>query len=611
MGRRTAMAKLNAWLRKELRKERDDRGSSIATVLALGIIGAMLVTVAAESAIQDLEQTRPYYERQVAFYAAEAGLAGFLSHINDDPLWIATDPSQRTPQYYPGEMTASASPNWVPVPRPDGRNVGEYTISYTIVPGTSRPPRSDGGQPPPAYVIEVSGRFGNSVRTVQLELERQSFLSFMYFTDYETWDPGSGNTCLRYFYPPRPPAVRSRTPRTPRDCNRIDFVGLGGNPPRQDVLNGPVKSNDSISYCGNPHFKMPVESGRGWIYQAPNCGVPGSPIYDRGRRECGREAADCPSEMPLGNDKLKRDAENGGFVYQGPIEITPLSNGRIIVCAPYGPTYGGASYGSAVATGPAQSRTNSLAPPNYYDPRNPTTNNNCTMNRAVQGQPPPNGVIYVQNWPGQATRPGNVYIATPTRPGLSPTPAVSGRWTVGAENSIYIWSNLIYNDTSSRSRDVIGLIANNSILFGDNRVRCTDERKRPHYRWHAQPPSHPTNPRGWVNSAAANVHEVNGALLALNGNVRAYGITNPPDGAGADGSCSVGYVNGTLRMFIAMAQRYRGAVGTYSGNSIVTGYVKDYNYDERLSYVQPPRFLEPTNANWVMLSWREIPPKVR
>lgn len=567
---------------------RGEEGSSIATVLALGVVAAMLVTIAAEAAISDLGQTRNYVERQMAFYAAEAGLAGFLSHINDDPQWIAMDPSQRQPAYFPGEITSPASPNWVPVPATSGATRGEYTITYTIVPTSQRPPRPDGGIPPPGYRIVVTGRYGSSVRSIQLELERQTFLSFMYMTDFETYDPGSGGSCLRYFYPPRPPAPIARNPATPRNCNRIDFVGLGGNPPRQDVLNGPVKSNDSIAACGNPRFRWPVESGRGWIYRPPDCSAPGNPIFDQGRRECGLQAADCPSELPTSNQKLKSDAEAGGYVYQGPIEITPLADGRIRVYSRFG--------NAAVAAGPANARTLSSAPPNG----NPAS-------------PPPNGVIYVQNWPGNATRPGNIYVGTPTRNNLTgpSAPAVSGRFTLAAENNVYVWTNLVYRDQSANSKDVIGIVANNSVLFGDDRVRCNDNRKRPHYTWHAQPPSHPTNPRGYVNNAASNVHEIQAAMIALNGNIRAYGITNPPDGSGADGSCNVSPVNGTLRLRIAMAQRYRGAVGTYSGTTISTGYVKDYNYDERLGYIQPPRFLEPTNANWVMLSWREIPPAFR
>jgi hypothetical protein len=62
---------------------------------------------------------------------------------------------------------------------------------------------------------------------------------------------------------------------------------------------------------------------------------------------------------------------------------------------------------------------------------------------------------------------------------------------------------------------------------------------------------------------------------------------------------------GTLTVWGSIAQFWRGPVGT-SGNG-GTGYIKSYNYDNRLADQQPPSFLAPTNAS----SWkvtREIAP---
>jgi hypothetical protein len=51
---------------------------------------------------------------------------------------------------------------------------------------------------------------------------------------------------------------------------------------------------------------------------------------------------------------------------------------------------------------------------------------------------------------------------------------------------------------------------------------------------------------------------------------------------------------GDLNVFGAIAQNFRGIVGT-SGN---TGYIKNYNYDERLATDEPPYFLAPLKAGW-------------
>jgi hypothetical protein len=46
------------------------------------------------------------------------------------------------------------------------------------------------------------------------------------------------------------------------------------------------------------------------------------------------------------------------------------------------------------------------------------------------------------------------------------------------------------------------------------------------------------------------------------------------------------------------AQKFRGPVGTVNGTSIATGYRKDYEYNDRLRYREPPYFLDPVQASW-------------
>lgn len=52
----------------------------------------------------------------------------------------------------------------------------------------------------------------------------------------------------------------------------------------------------------------------------------------------------------------------------------------------------------------------------------------------------------------------------------------------------------------------------------------------------------------------------------------------------------------------AIAQNYRGPVGTGGG----TGYIKDYKYDDRLATDEPPYFLSPLKAGWKVI--RETAP---
>jgi hypothetical protein len=48
----------------------------------------------------------------------------------------------------------------------------------------------------------------------------------------------------------------------------------------------------------------------------------------------------------------------------------------------------------------------------------------------------------------------------------------------------------------------------------------------------------------------------------------------------------------------AIAQIYRGPVGTFGGGNGSTGYIKNYGYDDNLRAEEPPHFLEPVQAAW-------------
>lgn len=54
-----------------------------------------------------------------------------------------------------------------------------------------------------------------------------------------------------------------------------------------------------------------------------------------------------------------------------------------------------------------------------------------------------------------------------------------------------------------------------------------------------------------------------------------------------------------LSVFGAIAQIFRGTVGTHSGNEVASGYAKNYNYDDRLTTESPPDFLSPVAAAWI------------
>jgi hypothetical protein len=71
---------------------------------------------------------------------------------------------------------------------------------------------------------------------------------------------------------------------------------------------------------------------------------------------------------------------------------------------------------------------------------------------------------------------------------------------------------------------------------------------------------------------------------------------------------SCGNPVGTLTVFGAIAQKFRGPVGTFSGSSRRSGYAKDYNYNDALRYRSPPYFLDPLQAAWRVVRANEQVP---
>jgi hypothetical protein len=205
------------------------------------------------------------------------------------------------------------------------------------------------------------------------------------------------------------------------------------------------------------------------------------------------------------------------------------------------------------------------------------TNGGTTRTMAL----PPNGVIYVQN--GTAS-------CTPSRPpatGYSESAScgnlyVSGIYeqsmTLAAQNDIVVRPLGTNNGSLTKGNDsaVLGLIANNF-------VRVYHPVENPGSSCDDNLPGSMTN----------GLH-IEAAILTLK---HSFIVDN----------YACGDDMGTLRVTGAIAQKYRGPVGTFnrSTNTAVTGYVKDYNYDDRLRYRTPPYFLQPESAAWTVVSSHE------
>jgi len=145
---------------------------------------------------------------------------------------------------------------------------------------------------------------------------------------------------------------------------------------------------------------------------------------------------------------------------------------------------------------------------------------------------------------------------------------VSGQATVAAENYVYITNNIVYKDDAT---DILGLVGNNAVWV-----------------WN------PMNSSGNKLLSGSN-REINAAILSVAHTFQVQNFRYTGD-------------RGTLTIKGAIAQKFRGPVGTsYSNGVRASGYGKDYNYDPRLRYTAPPKFLSPVTTTYGVTTWMDTP----
>jgi Tfp pilus assembly protein PilX len=202
---------------------------------------------------------------------------------------------------------------------------------------------------------------------------------------------------------------------------------------------------------------------------------------------------------------------------------------------------------------------------------NPNINAGVPFTRSLD--PPFNGVIYVKNGatcgasyssPQTYNEPngcGNVYVKGTTTRSL----------TIGSERDI-----IVTNDLLRSGNVLVGLIANYFVrVYHPVSGTCGDT---------ASGPFGPS-----INSV-----EIDAAILSLQ---HSFIVDN----------YACGSPRGTLTVKGAIAQQFRGPVGT-GGSTISTGYVKNYNYDDRFKVANPPYFLDPVQSSWRKIRFTEQTP---
>ncbi|MCU1427342.1 MAG: hypothetical protein JWL83_1342 [Actinomycetia bacterium] len=525
-----------------------ESGFALATVMAVSIVLMLLAGAVVAYGAGSQNISRHDQDWNGALSAAEGGIDDYVFRLNQNANYW---------QYNAANMP------------PDGNVAFKQYVHIA------------GSQTPSQYRYDVdtstlkingvikltsTGRVNTTERTVFASLRRRSFIDYLYFTDYETKDPASYTgtpftaaqaqvSCSKYAY-------------AGRDSNCVDINFVSG-----DSINGPLHSNDSYLVCGTPHFNG--ETSTSWNDPAKkryrtNSGCSGNaPVF--------ANPADpkllAPLTMPPSNSAIKAETLTGagGCLYTGPTRIVLNNNGTMTVKSPFSkktnntpcPTNGTGALPSNgvifVQTVPSVS-----SDPNYT--------NGCPY--SVNGRTHPLGMPIANDVNTYNCRYGDVFIEG----------TLSGQLTVAAENNIDVTWNLTYKGGVAGA-DLLGLVANNYVEVY-HPVSCTSGNS-------SSCNLDANFPGETARNAKFQNPTIQAALLSVNHSfwVQRYDVGSPL---------------GNLNVTGAIAQRYRGPVGTTSGGSANTGFTKNYVYDQRLKYLSPPKFLDPVASSWGVATWAEI-----
>jgi hypothetical protein len=666
---------------------------------------AILLVLSAGILVSTADQHNPLVKNDVlqhlAYRGLEAGIDSYLTTINQNPNLINCNTSN-TPGSpgYTGSATGSpgcsstllpALDTWTQVPNTsgDGSSVPEFylwtnpqfcfstAVGSTGNPNCTAPSTTAGAtlafiEEKVTGAAEIGNRYAYQSALAEFTPEN-GFLKNLWWSNYEATDPqiaANPNTAeadCTYDW-----NNNYYGPDTNNNNGSVPFPGSSYCSPvffgPDDILYGPVYSNDSIYVDGDPSFGVPASSGQVAVPSTVTTHDPGCLFVDPDKNEwkSGSGSGSCntassqvheynsatstfgaPFEpIPATDTQLGTLAAQGGCEYSGPTTIYLYVNNAVSPALTY-----------MTVTSPDTPTSGST------DLDNASTNtSNCGVGtNAGIGVPVPsgtkgNGVIFAENTPssqtcvsganpfedtsngdsgGDAQPSGTAYYdvsgtsedceadvfvanASSALAGSGNTPGLSGNLTIASQNNIIIDGNLTYTtadcgssfnstftgqclyNSGATPNDTLGLIAYHFVEV-DHPItpivttcsgsgffyRCTTSggNLEPACGTNGAPNAPNCNP----NTGSGLV--IDAAILALNDSftVNNYTVGNP---------------QGTLTVYGAIAQDWRGAVGLFNSGTdqVVSGYSKYYLWDSRLDYVTVPYYLNPGTPSWGLTS---------
>jgi hypothetical protein len=542
-----------------------------------------------------LSRNTAYVHGYTAQYIAEAGIDRFLWVLNSQ--WGNQDNYDFL--HETGTYTFSGY-------YPDGQ--GYYYLTVLNV----------GGSTPDAVQVTSTGWLKSDPAnefTIKAELAVQQFTQNLFFTDYEQTSPDGGSAPVHFT--------------------------------NNNIMDGPVRTNDVFHIDGNPQFN----GGPGSVKYAAAPTQGGGDSYDasdtRGYDGTGNPIGSWPPKkvtaLPLpGAGSLKQFAQNGGYYFSGRTCIYLHGTEMDVVTYDNDPDNYPPDDGSTCTADDGRifyrefhEMDNLPLPSNGVIYVDGNQDSSCDGGAAIVGEENTtqvrNGGDYygVSTYNGRDLKftndMGNVFVSS------SPSDPFTGQLTIGANNNIYVsWADPCtpyeYADGEtaaqrnaasgglicSGSNSMLGLCAQNYVLLmrydwplnpcsgsGTGHAEAANEDDQyTSFNWELL--STDTSAASAIDDLPYNV-TIDGVVMTNNlsftlEGIGIYNYQNPREGLG------------TITLDGSLIQEYRGIVQTYSGATAYLGYDKSYSYDSRLLYETPPHFVQPSEAGWGVLNWQRAPP---
>jgi Tfp pilus assembly protein PilX len=529
-------------LRHRLRPLAAEEGISMIIVIGIMLVTSLLLVAAFTSSQGEIRLTGLDTNSKKAYYAAQAGIDDYLYHITRDSNYLSycTSPTPANAALNQEGSTA----NRATIPGSIGEKPEEqYAIQLlTAASAPSTDKKCDvnrlsetmietTGAAAGTFRIESTGYAGNESRSIVATFKNVNFVSYVWFTKYETFDPVAYGEPIKSqcgaFWPKRPEGNG--------ECTSTNFFVTG------ESINGPIHTEDHAGICGRPTLGRTasdrIEFGSrgepaGEGFSNEGCPSEANPEWV-GTHIPVKEVPEL--EPPPGDEELQHI--EGRNEYANKTEIVLEGNKMTVI-------RGGVSE------------------PNVAFPKGHLiyVAGGCSKPYSPFGPKP--------GYTEDATC-GNVYVRGEYSESL----------TIAAQNDVIINGNLIgpHNSEGTPTGTVmLGLIANNFVRI-----------------YHPLSGSRGTSQRSCSSSsnAAGDLKEplIDAAILALKHSIV---VDNYDCGAASLGLLNV---NGAIAGLFS-----NGMTGFFEGSSVVNGYPYNLKYDNRLLAEEPPHFLNPIRAAWII-----------